>query len=78
MARTFQIKRGEKATMPTLAQGELGFVNDSGAEELYIGNGSQNIQIARQDYVDTLELITVEDIDSICGADIVSMSEVTY
>lgn len=52
MARTFQIKRGEKATMPTLAQGEFGFVTDNGAEELHIGNGSQNIQIARQDYVD--------------------------
>lgn len=54
MAKTFQIKRGAKSTMPTLAQGELGFVTDANAEELYIGNGSQNIQIARQDAVDNL------------------------
>ena len=52
MARKFQIKRGAKSTMPTLAQGELGFVTDSNAEELHIGTGSKNIQIARQDYVD--------------------------
>jgi hypothetical protein len=52
MARKFQIKRGAKSKMPTLAQGEFGFVTDSNAEELYIGNGSKNIQIARQDYVD--------------------------
>lgn len=54
MAKTFQIKRGAKSTMPTLAQGELGFVTDSDAEELHIGNGSENIQIARQDYVDSV------------------------
>ena len=29
-------------------------------------------------YVDSLELITVEDIDSICGGNIVAASEVTY
>ena len=52
MARTFQIKRGAKSKIPTLAQGELGLTTDSNAEELYIGNGSKNIQIARQDYVD--------------------------
>lgn len=52
MARTFQLKRGAKSSMPTLAQGELGFTTDSSAEELYVGNGSENIQIARQDYVD--------------------------
>lgn len=49
MARKFQIKRGAKSTMPILAQGEFGLVIDSNAEELHIGNGSQNIQIARQD-----------------------------
>lgn len=52
MARKFQIKRGAKSAMPTLAQGEFGFVTDSGAEELHIGTGSQNIRIARQDEVD--------------------------
>lgn len=63
MARTFQIKRGAKETMPILAQGELGFVTDSGAEELHIGTGSQNIQIARQDAVDNLAG-KVNDIDA--------------
>jgi len=49
---TIQVKRGAKSTMPILHQGEFGFVTDTNAEELYIGNGSQNIQIARQDYVE--------------------------
>jgi len=49
---TFQIKRGMKATMPTLSQGEFGFAIDSDSEELFIGTGNKNIQIARQDYVD--------------------------
>ena len=32
MARKFQIKRGLKADMPTLAQGELGMTTDTGSE----------------------------------------------
>lgn len=59
MARTLQIKRGAKSTMPTLAQGELGFVTDSGAEELHVGTGSENIQIARQDYVDDVAIASM-------------------
>lgn len=55
MARTLQIKRGAKANLPTLAQGEFGFTTDTNAEELYIGNGSKNIQIARQDKVLPIE-----------------------
>lgn len=31
--------------MPTLSQGEFGFCTDSGAEELYLGNGTKNLQI---------------------------------
>lgn len=61
MAKTIQMKRGAKSTMPILAQAEFGFVTDSNAEELYIGNGSKNIQIARQDYVDAV----VGNIDSL-------------
>lgn len=53
MARVLQIKRGKKANMPTLAEGEFGFAMDSGAEELHIGTGGSNIQLARQDNVDT-------------------------
>lgn len=51
MARVLQIKRGKKANMPTLAEGEFGFAMDSGAEELHIGTGGSNIQLARQDDV---------------------------
>lgn len=45
MARKLQIRRGAKADLPTLSQGEFGFCTDDGAEELHIGNGSKNIQI---------------------------------
>lgn len=51
MSRVLQVKRGAKANLPTLAQGEFGFVTDTGEEELYIGTGSDNIQIAREDAV---------------------------
>lgn len=51
MARVLQIKRGLKANIPTLAQGEFGFTTDSDAEELYIGNGTTNIKMARADDV---------------------------
>lgn len=67
MARTFQIKRGAKANMPTLAQGEFGFVTDSGAEELYIGNGSENIQIARQDEMPGLATTTEAGLVTVDG-----------
>lgn len=49
MARKFQIKRGLKANLPTLAQGEFAMTTDSGAEGVYIGNGSANIELARKD-----------------------------
>lgn len=51
MARLFQVKRGPKSAMPTLAQGEFGFVTDSDAEQLFIGTGSKNVQFARYDEV---------------------------
>ena len=51
MSKVLKIKHGAKSTMPTLAQAEMGFVTDSGAEELWIGNGAKNIEIARKDYV---------------------------
>lgn len=49
MARVLQIKRGLKENMPTLAQAEFGFTTDTNAEEVYIGNGGQNIGLARKD-----------------------------
>ena len=48
MSKTIQIKRGPRATMPVLAQGELGMTTDSGAEGLFIGNGTVNIEFARK------------------------------
>lgn len=45
MARKFQIKRGLKANLPTLAQGEFAMTTDSGAEALWLGNGSENLKI---------------------------------
>lgn len=45
MARIFQIKRGLKANLPTLAQGEFAMTTDSGSEALWLGTGSQNKKI---------------------------------
>ena len=51
MARKFQIKRGLKADMPTLAQGELGMTTDTGSEGLFIGTGTENIEDRPSHYV---------------------------
>lgn len=40
MARKIQIKRGNKANLPTLAQGELAYCQDE--QSLYIGSSSGN------------------------------------
>lgn len=45
MARKFQIKRGPKANLPTLAQGEFAMTTDSGAEALWLGTGTANKKI---------------------------------
>lgn len=47
MAKTLQFKRGKKADLPLLAEGEPGFVTDEG--RLYIGTGTENIAMARTD-----------------------------
>ena len=56
MANTIQIKRGDKADLPTLAAGELGFCADVDPPELYIGDGIANHQVALdsaiKDYID--------------------------
>lgn len=49
--KTIQVKRGLKASLPTLAQGEFGFVTDY--NELYIGNTSGNLEISTRPYIDT-------------------------
>lgn len=51
MARKLQIKRGLKATMPELAQGELAMTTDVGSEGLYVGIGDgTNIEIANKEH----------------------------
>lgn len=45
MARTFQIKRGLRAKLSTLAQGEFAMTTDSGSEALWLGTGDQNKKI---------------------------------
>lgn len=53
MARKLQIKRGVKANMPTLAEGELGFAKDE--KKVYIGTGTENVPVSatRPVYVKT-------------------------
>ena len=54
MARQLQIKRGLKATMPTLAQGELAMTTDTGTEGVFIGTGTENIELARKSDLDAI------------------------
>lgn len=44
MANKIQIKRGNKANLPALSDGEFGFCTDT--NELYIGNGGTNHSVA--------------------------------
>jgi len=43
MSNLLKVRRGLKADLPTLEQGELGFCTDT--EEVYIGTGVANILI---------------------------------
>ena len=54
MARKFQIKRGLKAGMPTLAQGEFAMTTDAGSEGVFIGTGTENIELARKSDLDAI------------------------
>ena len=54
MARKLQIKRGLKAGMPTLAQGELAMTIDAGSESVFIGTGTENIELARKSDLDAI------------------------
>ena len=54
MAKKLQIKRGARASMPTLAQGELGMTTDSGSEGLFVGTGTENIEMARKSDLDAI------------------------
>jgi hypothetical protein len=39
MGRKIQVRRGTKAELPTLSEGELGYCTDT--KELYIGTGTE-------------------------------------
>ena len=54
MAKKLQIKRGARASMPTLAQGELGMTTDSGSEGLFVGTGTDNIEMAKKSDLDAI------------------------
>ena len=47
MSRKLQVKRGKKANLPTLAEGEFGFLTDK--KKLYIGSDSGNVKIPTGD-----------------------------
>lgn len=48
---TIKFRRGAKATMPTLAQGEPAYTTDE--SKVYIGSGTKNIELARAEDVQT-------------------------
>ena len=55
MADTIQIKRGLKAGIPTLAQGEMGYCTDT--QELYIGTSSGNVMLGKVSWGADIERI---------------------
>jgi Periplasmic copper-binding protein (NosD) len=52
MASKIQIRRGLKQDLPLLDSGEFGFVQDF--QEVFIGGGLENIQLAKQKKLDSL------------------------
>ena len=44
--KKLQIRRGAKANLPTLSEGELGYCTDT--KEVYVGSGRGNTQLAKQ------------------------------
>ena len=63
MADSVQIKGGAKASMPVLAERELGWCSDTG--ELYVGNGRENRKVGA-DIERKLEL-ACDDIEADLG-----------
>lgn len=55
MASKIQIKRGLKANLPALDVGEPALVTNTGAEEVYVGSNSGNLQIALQKDISDLD-----------------------
>ena len=56
MARKLQIKRGKKANLPTLSVAELAMTTDSGAEQVFIGNGEKNIEVLTEKSLDVADV----------------------
>jgi hypothetical protein len=57
------IRRGLKADLPTLVEGEFGFCTDT--KELFIGSNNGNVLIPNQSMIDHLSLETVKSINNI-------------
>lgn len=68
MARILQIKRGLKANLPTLAQGEFAMTTDSGAESLYLGNGAKNLKIPLNPTAADVEAVALDGSGVMTGA----------
>lgn len=49
MSQTIQIKRGLKADLPILAEGEMGLCTDT--KEVYIGDGTSNTPLNNTSYI---------------------------
>lgn len=71
MAKRFQVLRGKLSAIPTLMQGEFGYAVD--ANQLYIGDGIINKQLAMRDSFRGDTTITNEIID-FKGKPIVNLS----
>lgn len=61
MSRKLQVKRGKEANLPTLAEGEFGFLTDK--KKLYIGSDSGNIKIPMGD--EGLPVVNITSTDGI-------------
>ncbi len=75
MANTLQIKRGNRANLPTLADGELGLCLDT--DQLFVGNGGSNLELATVDYANAIaQGLRVHD--SVKAATTASLPACTY
>lgn len=63
--KKLQIRRGLKSNLPTLASGELGFCTDTG--ELFIGNGTTNIGLAKAGDLSALTTTVGNKVDKATG-----------
>jgi hypothetical protein len=62
MAVTIQVKRGVVGSIPTLAEGELGFATDT--KDLYVGDGAINYKISSEEDFTTVLLNKLNTIEA--------------